>query len=76
MSRLAAAALAVGAAAALALQLSPAALAKTGALVPAPRTDVPRASGLQTAVLAGGCFWGLEAVFERVRGVRSVSIFR
>lgn len=26
----------------------------------------------QTAVLAGGCFWGVEAVFERVRGVRKV----
>ncbi|GAC1307366.1 MAG: peptide-methionine (S)-S-oxide reductase MsrA [Vulcanimicrobiaceae bacterium] len=27
---------------------------------------------METAVLAGGCFWGLEAVFEHVRGVRSV----
>ena len=26
----------------------------------------------ETAVLAGGCFWGVEAVFERVKGVRSV----
>ena len=26
----------------------------------------------QTAVLAGGCFWGLEAVFEQVRGVSQV----
>lgn len=26
----------------------------------------------QTAVLAGGCFWGVEGVFERMRGVRSV----
>ena len=26
----------------------------------------------QTAVFAGGCFWGVEAVFEHVRGVRSV----
>jgi peptide-methionine (S)-S-oxide reductase len=26
----------------------------------------------QTAVLAGGCFWGIEGVFERVRGVKSV----
>jgi peptide-methionine (S)-S-oxide reductase len=26
----------------------------------------------ETAVLAGGCFWGLEAVFERVRGVSKV----
>ena len=27
---------------------------------------------LQTAVLAGGCFWGMEAVFEHVKGVREV----
>jgi peptide-methionine (S)-S-oxide reductase len=27
---------------------------------------------LQVAVLAGGCFWGVEAVFEHVRGVESV----
>ncbi len=27
---------------------------------------------LETAVLAGGCFWGVEAVFERVKGVASV----
>lgn len=29
-------------------------------------------SGNQTAVLAGGCFWGVEAVFEHVKGVRNV----
>ncbi len=40
-------------------------------LAPPPRLDLP-ASGQQTAVLAGGCFWGMEAVFERLRGVRSV----
>jgi len=27
---------------------------------------------LQTAVLAGGCFWGMEAVFEHVKGVNDV----
>ena len=27
---------------------------------------------LETAVLAGGCFWGMEAVFEHVAGVRNV----
>jgi len=27
---------------------------------------------MQTAVLAGGCFWGVEAVYEHMRGVRSV----
>ncbi len=29
-------------------------------------------SGSQTAILAGGCFWGVEAVFEHVKGVRNV----
>lgn len=29
-------------------------------------------SGIQTAVFAGGCFWGVEAVFEHVKGVRNV----
>ncbi|WP_188053371.1 peptide-methionine (S)-S-oxide reductase MsrA [Sphingosinithalassobacter sp. CS137] len=41
--------------------------------IPAPRVDVPRTGALQTAVFAGGCFWGVEAVFENVRGVRSVT---
>jgi peptide-methionine (S)-S-oxide reductase len=33
---------------------------------------VAAAPGLETAVFAGGCFWGVEAVFEHVRGVRDV----
>ena len=42
--------------------------------VPAPKLDVPAASsvGPQTAVFAGGCFWGVEAVFEHVKGVTNV----
>lgn len=40
-------------------------------LVPSPKLDPP-APGRQTAVLAGGCFWGMEAVFERLKGVSSV----
>ncbi len=40
---------------------------------PAPAEDIPLATGpLQTAVFAGGCFWGVEGVFERVKGVKSV----
>jgi peptide-methionine (S)-S-oxide reductase len=44
--------------------------------LPNPAIDVPVAAqkGLQTAVFAGGCFWGIEAVFEHVKGVsRAVS---
>jgi peptide-methionine (S)-S-oxide reductase len=39
--------------------------------IPAPTTDATLAakSGKQTAVFAGGCFWGTQAVFERVKGV-------
>jgi peptide-methionine (S)-S-oxide reductase len=37
---------------------------------PAPAIDPP--SPTQTAVLAGGCFWGVEAVFERLKGVTDV----
>ncbi|HTD11119.1 MAG TPA: peptide-methionine (S)-S-oxide reductase MsrA [Steroidobacteraceae bacterium] len=42
-------------------------------LIPAPALDNPKAGGaLQTAVVAGGCFWGIQGVFEHVRGVRQV----
>ncbi len=39
--------------------------------IPAAKVDAPRAhaAGKQTAVFAGGCFWGTQAVFERVKGV-------
>ncbi len=39
--------------------------------IPPPATDVPLAqhSGRETAVFAGGCFWGVQSVFERVKGV-------
>ncbi|MEO7411085.1 MAG: peptide-methionine (S)-S-oxide reductase MsrA [Sphingomicrobium sp.] len=46
--------------------------AASAKLVPAPTLDVPASAGLETAVLAGGCFWGMEAVFEHVKGVRDV----
>jgi peptide-methionine (S)-S-oxide reductase len=57
----------------LLINLMPASMAGAAILVPAAQTDVPPAKGMQTAVLAGGCFWGLEGVFERVKGVRDVT---
>lgn len=43
--------------------------------IPDPSVDAPlaKAKGEQTAVLAGGCFWGIEAVFEHVKGVKGVT---
>jgi len=43
--------------------------------VPAPKLDAALAAqhGKQTAVLAGGCFWGLQWVFEHVKGVTNVT---
>jgi peptide-methionine (S)-S-oxide reductase len=37
-----------------------------------PPVDIPAAKGEQTIVLAGGCFWGVEAVFEGLKGVSNV----
>ncbi len=38
-----------------------------------PLVDNPKSAGpAQTAVLAGGCFWGVQGVFEHVRGVKKV----
>ena len=40
---------------------------------PLPAYDPPAVdAGLQTAVLSGGCFWGIQGVFEHVKGVKKV----
>ncbi|MGZ5238936.1 MAG: peptide-methionine (S)-S-oxide reductase MsrA [Caldimonas sp.] len=60
-----------------ALALSMGALHPTGASaaesavkIPAPAIDeTANAAGVQTAVFAGGCFWGVQGVFQRVNGV-------
>jgi len=43
--------------------------------IPAPAADAPLAGqpGKETAVFAGGCFWGVQSVFERVKGVLSTA---
>jgi peptide-methionine (S)-S-oxide reductase len=53
----------------------PGSAAEVAHVIPAPAVDEPAASGQQatseTAVLAGGCFWGVQGVFEHVSGVSS-----
>ena len=45
------------------------------AAVPSPTVDEPRAtsSTKATMVVAGGCFWGVQAVFSQVKGVVSAT---
>jgi peptide-methionine (S)-S-oxide reductase len=48
-------------------------VAEAPVVLPAAALDNPRQAGApQTAVLAGGCFWGMQGVFEHVRGVQRV----
>lgn len=49
--------------------------AETAQVLPAPAFDeAPANTGSETAVFAGGCFWGIQGVFEHVKGVtRAVS---
>jgi peptide-methionine (S)-S-oxide reductase len=41
--------------------------------IPAPAVDDPATAGdSQTAVLSGGCYWGMQSVFEHIKGVKQV----
>jgi peptide-methionine (S)-S-oxide reductase len=44
--------------------------AQEARVMPAPAIDAPPAAGPQSVVLSGGCFWGVQGVFEHVKGVR------
>ena len=40
--------------------------------IPPPAAEAPaQSAGLETAVLAGGCFWGIQAVYQHVKGVKN-----
>jgi peptide-methionine (S)-S-oxide reductase len=47
--------------------------AEPATVVPAPKTDSAKVSGpMQIAVISGGCFWGVQGVFQHVKGVSRV----
>ena len=56
-----------------ALAITMPAAAERTVVVPMAKVDVAPQGHAATAVLAGGCFWGMEAVFSHLKGVKSVT---
>ena len=52
-----------------ALVASPLLAAEEAVVIPAPAIEVESATGVQTVVLAGGCFWGVQGVFQHTTGI-------
>ncbi len=69
ISRLSFCAAAIGALAISAFVAAPLFAAEDAVVIPAPAVDAKAADGLQTVVVAGGCFWGVQGVFQHTAGV-------
>jgi len=69
LSRLSLCAAAIGALAVAAFADAPSLAAEDAVIIPAPLSDAQVAGGIQTAVVAGGCFWGVQGVFQHTAGV-------
>jgi peptide-methionine (S)-S-oxide reductase len=63
--------LCVAAIGALAIAAAPSRATEDAVVIPPPAMDVPPAEGLQTAVVSGGCFWGVQGVFQHTKGIAS-----
>ena len=68
-TRSAVAALGLAAVAAAVFWQSPARSAEDAVVIPPPAMDEKAASGTEKAIFAGGCFWGVQGVFQHVKGV-------
>ena len=51
------------------LATGPSRAAEEPFIIPPPKTDIPPSSGLKTAVIPGGCFWGVQGVYQHTNGV-------
>ena len=51
------------------LAAAPLRAAEDAVVIPPPVMDEPASDGLETAVLAGGCFWGVQGVYQHTAGV-------
>ena len=68
-SRFSLGAAALGALAIAAFAVVPSRAAEEAVIIPAPAMDAQPSGGIQTAVIAGGCFWGVQGVFQHTAGV-------
>ena len=68
-SRFSLGAAALGALAIAAFAIVPSRAAEEAVIIPAPAMDAQASGGIQTAVIAGGCFWGVQGVFQHTIGV-------
>jgi peptide-methionine (S)-S-oxide reductase len=68
-SRLSLCAAAIGALAITAFVAAPSLAAEDAVVIPSPAVDAPASDGIQTVVVAGGCFWGVQGVFQHTAGV-------
>jgi peptide-methionine (S)-S-oxide reductase len=69
LSRLSFCAAALGALAIAAFAIAPLRAAEDAVVIAAPAMDAEASDGIQTAVVAGGCFWGVQGVFQHTAGV-------
>jgi peptide-methionine (S)-S-oxide reductase len=69
LSRLTLCTAAVAALAIAAFAVGPSRAAEDPVVIPAPAMDIQSKDGIQTAVIAGGCFWGVQGVFQHTSGV-------
>ena len=60
---------AIGALAITAFAAAPSRAAEAVVIIPPPAMDAQASDGIQTAVIAGGCFWGVQGVFQHTAGV-------
>jgi peptide-methionine (S)-S-oxide reductase len=68
-SRLSLCAAALSALAITAFVAAPSRAAEDAVVIPTPAMDAQASDGIQTAVIAGGCFWGVQGVFQHTAGV-------
>ena len=68
-SRLSLCAAAISALAISTFQVVPSRASEEAVIIPAPALDAPASDGIQTVVIAGGCFWGVQGVFQHTTGV-------